>query len=106
MPNIFDPRGIRNNNPGNIRLSKIQWLGQTRLPQQDPDFVEFTAPLFGLRALMKTLLAYYLRYDLDTVQSLINRYAPPHENDTESYARAVAKALRVGRFDKVNVTSK
>ena len=106
MLNILDPRGIRNNNPGNIRLSKTVWQGQTTVPQTDEDFVEFTMPLYGLRALMKTLLTYYLKYNLDTVQSLINRYAPPHENATDIYIYQVAKALNVKRTDKINVAAK
>ena len=106
MPNIFDPRGIRNNNPGNIRLSKTVWQGQIPAPQSDLDFIQFTTPLYGLRALMKTLLTYYLKYNLDTVESLINRYAPPHENDTDFYIYNVAYALNVKRTDKIDVTSK
>jgi hypothetical protein len=106
MPGILDPRGIRNNNPGNIRLSKTVWSGQRPSPQTDPDFVEFTAPLYGLRALMKTLLTYYLKHGLDTVESMINRYAPPHENATDSYARGVAKAVNVRRTDKIDLRSK
>ncbi len=107
MLDILEPRGIRNNNPGNIRSSKMPWQGQKpALEQSDPDFVEFTAPLYGLRALMKTLLTYYLKYNLDTVQSLINRYAPPHENATDSYIYEVAKALGVKRTDTIDVSSK
>jgi len=115
-----DPRGIRNNNPGNIRLSKTLWQGQKpghsgpdinsgtagAAPQPDPDFVEFTMPLYGLRALMKTLLTYYLKYNLNTVQSLINRYAPPHENATDAYTYEVAKVLNVKRTDTIDVSSK
>lgn len=66
MHDIFKPRGIRNNNPGNIRLSKTKWEGQKPL-QADLDFIEFLSPLYGLRALMKLLLAYHLRHGLDTV---------------------------------------
>jgi hypothetical protein len=106
MQNILDPRGIRNNNPGNIRLSATLWQGQKQPLQTDPDFIEFTTPLYGLRALMKTLLTYYLKYNLDTVQSLINRYAPPHENATDSYIYEVAKALNVKRTDKIDVSAK
>ena len=107
MLNILDPRGIRNNNPGNIRLSKTLWQGQKPAPEQsDQDFAEFTTPLYGLRALMKTLLTYYLKYNLDTVRSLINRYAPPHENDTGSYISEVSRALNVRHTDKIDVTSK
>jgi hypothetical protein len=87
-------------------LSGTVWQGQTRPFLHDPDFVQFTAPLYGLRALMKTLLTYYQRYTLDTVQSLINRYAPPHENATDNYIEEVAKALNAGRFDKIDVTAK
>jgi hypothetical protein len=105
MLNILDPRGIRNNNPGNIRLSEIPWQGQ-KTEQSDPDFVEFTSPLYGLRALMKTLLTYYLKYDLDTVLSLINRYAPPHENATDVYARNVSGRLNVKRTDRFDLTDK
>ena len=97
------PRGIRNNNPGNIRLTSIAWRGQKKF-QLDPDFVEFEAPVMGLRAMMRLLLTYYLRHQLDTVESIINRYAPPHENATDSYAAAVAKALGVRRRDPIDVT--
>lgn len=105
MFSIFLPRGIRNNNPGNIRLSKTLWQGQKPLPQTDADFVEFVSPLHGLRALMKLLLTYRLKYHLDTVESVINRFAPPHENATDSYIYTVAKALGIRRTDKIDITA-
>lgn len=98
------PRGIRNNNPGNIRLSKIRWQGQKAV-QFDQDFVEFDSPEAGLRALMKVLLTYYRKYGLDTVQSIINRWAPPHENATDGYAEHVARRLRVKRTSSLNIES-
>ena len=106
MLNILDPRGIRNNNPGNIRLSEIVWQGQKSAAQDDPAFVEFISPLYGLRALMKTLLTYHLKYNLNTVQSLINRYAPPYENDTGTYISDVAKTLNVKPTIKIDLTCK
>ncbi len=105
MLNILDPRGIRNNNPGNIRLSTSLWQGQS-LVQEDGVFVEFITPLYGLRALMRTLLTYYLKYELNTVLSIINRYAPPYENATDTYIYAVEKALNVKRTDKIDLRSK
>lgn len=90
------PRGIRNNNPGNIRLSSTRWKGQ-RSFQFDPAFVEFDHPVMGVRAIMRLLLTYHLKYGLDTVTSLINRYAPPHENATDAYIHHVARRLGVGR---------
>ena len=49
----------------------------------------------GLRALMRLLLTYHIKYGLDTVESIINRYAPPHENQTHLYMRHVARRLQV-----------
>jgi len=105
MSSILLPRGIRNNNPGNIRLSGSSWQGQKQFSRSDPDFVEFTTPLYGLRALMKVLLTYYLKYGLDTVECVINRFAPPHENATDRYIYDVTKALRVKRTEKLSLAS-
>lgn len=96
------PRGIRNNNPGNIRLSATKWKGQ-RPFQFDPAFVEFTSPLLGLRALMRLLLTYHFKYGLDSVTALINRYAPPHENATDSYIHQVSRRLGVERTARLDV---
>lgn len=102
---IFLPRGIRNNNPGNIRLSKTIWQGQKAPPQSDQIFIEFTAPVYGLRALMKLLLTYHLKHGLDTVECMINRYAPPYENATDRYIYSVAKAMGIKRTEKIDLTS-
>lgn len=96
------PRGIRNNNPGNIRIGNNNWQGMKKTGF-DPNFVEFENPVYGLRALMKILLTYYSKYGLDTVQSIVNRWAPPHENATDSYAAHVAKILKVKRFEIIDV---
>jgi hypothetical protein len=106
MLSVFLPRGIRNNNPGNIRLSKTIWQGQRPAEQQtDQVFAEFAAPVYGLRALMKLLSTYYLKYNLDTVENIINRFAPPHENATDNYIYCVAKMMEVKRIDKINLAS-
>jgi len=99
---LLQPRGIRNNNPGNIRLSAQKWRGQ-RAEQQDTAFIQFDTPLAGLRALMKLLLIYYAKYGLDTVESLINRFAPPHENATDQYIYAVMRQLKVKRQEKIDL---
>lgn len=105
MYTIFLPRGIRNNNPGNIRIGKTRWEGQKQV-QNDPDFIEFEDPLHGLRALMRLLAVYRVKYGLDTVESLINRFAPPKENATDTYIYRVAKALGVKRTAVIDVTAK
>jgi hypothetical protein len=105
MYSIFLPRGIRNNNPGNIRIGSSKWDGQ-RVMQSDPDYVEFEDPVFGLRALMRVLLVYRAKYGLDTVESLINRFAPPKENATDNYIYCVAKALSVKRTCPIDLTAR
>ena len=88
------PRGLRNNNPGNIRRSKIKWRGLAE-KQADIAFVVFSEPFWGIRALAKILLTYAREHQLDTVEKIIHRWAPPVENDTGAYARSVAAALGV-----------
>lgn len=81
-------RGERNNNPGNIRHGS-NWLGLAD-EQPDKDFCTFTDAKFGFRALAKVLLFYQQRYGLDTVRTIIFRWAPPVENNTDAYVSAVA----------------
>jgi len=93
------PRGIRNNNPGNIRLSRTQWQGE--IPGEDEIFVTFDNAQDGIRAIARILLTYGRKYGLYTVNTLIGRWAPPTENDTDAYARAVAAALNVDVADTI-----
>lgn len=90
------PRGIRNRNPGNIRHGRSRWLGMAAV-QTDPHFVAFADAIFGLRALMRLLLNYHRKFGLDSVESILNRFAPPLENATDHYIAAVAGRLRVQR---------
>ena len=46
------PRGIRNNNPGNIRKSNVKWQGLAA-EQTDGAFYQFTRPEYGIRALCR-----------------------------------------------------
>lgn len=98
----FPPRGIRNHNPGNIRHSRAEWTGRAAA-QPDPEFVVFTDAVSGLRALMRLLLNYYRKFDLDSVEGILNRFAPPHENATDHYIAAVAREMRVTRRQSLNL---
>ena len=82
-------RGLRNNNPGNIRRSKVRYKGEVR-PSRDPDFKEFSTMAYGYRAVFVLLDTYRSRYGLTTIRQMLNRYAPPTENFTEGYVRFVA----------------
>lgn len=81
-------RGIRNNNPGNIRKSATVWAGQAS-SQTDPAFVQFSAPEYGIRAMAKVLKTYLAR-GTDTISEIISTWAPSSENNTAAYIASVA----------------
>jgi hypothetical protein len=90
MSGIAIPRGIRNNNPGNIRRNDTRWQGLAE-QQTDPDFFQFTCAKFGLRAIFRTLHTYQMQ-DRVTVRQWISAWAPPSDhNDTDAYIAAVCK---------------
>lgn len=82
-------RGLDNRNPGNIRQSKVRYRGEVR-PSRDPAFKEFESLAWGYRAIFVLLDTYRIRYRLQTIREMISRWAPPSENHTEAYIRAVA----------------
>ena len=82
-------RGLDNRNPGNIRRSKVRYRGEVR-PSRDPDFKQFETLTWGYRAIFVLLDTYRIRYGLDTIRGMISRWAPPSENHTDLYIRAVA----------------
>ncbi len=96
---LFAPRGIRNHNPGNIKRTADQWRGMSST-QGDAVFVQFDAPVWGLRALARVLRKYQQTGN-DTVREIINRWAPPVENITSAYVDAVARALGIDPDDVV-----
>lgn len=84
------PRGIRNNNPGNIRKGPTAWQGE--VAGDDPDFCTFSAPEWGVRAIARILLTYQAADGCRTLRQIVGRWAPPSENDTDAYLAAVAGA--------------
>lgn len=94
-------RGIRNNNPGNIRVSKDQWEGMTG---DDGAFVIFDTPDSGVRALAKNLMSYG-RQGYDSIEKIINRWAPPNENDTQSYISSVVAATGIPATQSIDLTN-
>jgi hypothetical protein len=96
------PRGIRNNNPGNIRRSADPWQGLAR-DQNDDAFFQFAEPKWGIRALARVLISYQDKHGLRTVRGIVSRWAPPVENKTSSYIDHVARRLGVGADDPLDV---
>lgn len=87
------PRGIRNNNPLNIRKG-CKWIG-LRPTQTDKEFCQFTWLVYGIRAGFITLRTYIRKHKCNTIEKIISRWAPRKENDTAAYIRAVAKRTRL-----------
>lgn len=89
----------RANNPGNLR------------PQNDPrNFRTFSSEEEGWEAMTNQLMMYFNGTSraagfkkLRTIRDIISKWAPPSENDTESYIKEVAGYMRVGANDELNL---
>jgi len=110
---VAQPRGIRNNNPGNIRWAD-DWQGLVpTYMRTDPAFCQFTEARFGIRAICRILVNYGSKTGkngvgypgIDTVREIISRWAPESENDTEAYIAAVAHTVGVNPNVHIDVTN-
>lgn len=90
------PRGIRNNNPGNIVMNRNNaWEGRVPLANNtDGRFEQFTTYAYGVRALIM-LLRTYINSGRNTIESIFRQYAPAGENNTQQYIDFVARRLGV-----------
>lgn len=99
------PRGIRNNNPGNIdRQAGTKWQGMAKDQSSDQRFVVFESPRYGIRAIAKVLTTYQAKHGLNTISEIINRWAPPVENNTNAYADHVATLTGINKNAPIDVT--
>ncbi len=97
------PRGIRNNNPGNIDYSNLyKWQGLDT-PPSDGRFCRFKSAADGIRALARTLITYQKKHGIRTIRGIINRWAPPVENNTSAYVNQVAMACGLGADQELDV---
>ena len=97
------PRGIRNNNPLNIRRSKDQWKGLADA-QTDRAFCQFKSLEYGWRAAFYLLTrTYYHKYRLYTIRTIIRRWAPPGENNTEAYIANVSRLTGIDPDDPIGI---
>jgi hypothetical protein len=88
------PRNVRLCNPGNVDRTSIRWQGMSAT-QDDPRFIRFIAPQWGFRCMARILKGDYSEGCV-TVHELIDRWAPPIENDTSAYVTDVATRMNVG----------
>jgi hypothetical protein len=85
-------RGVRNNNPGNIRISTTLYKGKVQ-KNTDGAFEQFESIEYGVRALIKLISVYYFKHKKTTIRQIISRFAPQNENNTQSYINNVSKRM-------------
>ena len=96
-------RGLRNNNPGNIRLGNFRYKGE-RAKSSDSAFRQFESVEWGYRAMFVLLHTYATKRGCRTLRAMINRYAPPTENFTEGYLRCVTNATHLSPDESISTT--
>ncbi|HDU8431998.1 TPA: structural protein, partial [Morganella morganii] len=101
-------RGERNNNPGNIDYNPAnKWQGQLpHDPKIESRFCRFQSPEYGIRAIYKLLQTYQTKYGLNSVKAIINKYAPPNENNTAGYINRAAADIGIDINDHLNTKDK
>ncbi len=80
------PRGIRNNNPLNIRRTKDQWQGMRR-EQTDSAFCQFENLAYGWR------------------RAIVNKWAPPNENNSKAYVENVSRLTGIHPDEPLGIPS-
>ena len=100
-----ETRGMRNNNPTNIRISTDKFQGEVQ-PSQDKEFKQFETAAYGYRAAFRILRTYINSYGLNTIRKIISRFAPANENHTENYIRVVSERSGIPADDPVYADSR
>lgn len=98
------PRGIRNNNPLNIRIGNT-WLGEVTDPT-DPEFEQFVTMRYGLRAAFVLMRRYIRHYKRTTLQSIISAWAPASENNTTAYIDRVSQLAGIAPDETLDYADK
>lgn len=96
-------RGLRNNNPGNIRRGSFRYKGE-KAKSSDSAFRQFESMEWGYRAMFVLLHTYAVKHNCRTLREIINRYAPPTENFTEGYIRCVSNVTHLSPGEPVSTT--
>jgi hypothetical protein len=98
------PRGLRNNNPGNIRQSSVRYTGEVQ-PSKDGAFKQFQSMEYGYRAMFVLLHTYARKHGINTIEGMISRYAPANENHTQAYIDAVSEMSGVPATSHLTTTN-
>jgi len=94
---------IFNNNPGNIRTSPTNWNGEVTEPGEE--FERFSDMHMGVRASARILRTYGRKYGIDTINKIIDRYAPPEDNNPNNanYAKHVSNGSGFDVDEKIDL---
>jgi hypothetical protein len=92
------PIGLRNNNPGDFKTG-ISWQGAIG---SEGGFITFSDVTWGLRALARDLTTKINSDGLDTITTLISKYAPATDsNDVPAYIDAVSNESGIGADEQL-----
>lgn len=103
------PRGIRNNNPLNIRKGN-NWQGEVS-SSTDGEFEQFVSMQWGIRAGFKILKNYMTGYGgrvkaLTNVHDIIHRWAPPNENNCKAYIDSVCRFSGLHEYERLQFSDR
>ncbi len=93
------PRGIQNNNPGNIIITSTPWQGKVPVPQNtDKVFEQFTSMVYGVRALIKNLYSYFVSDKNLTLREIAYKWNPDsNPANVEAYTKYLEEKTGYGR---------
>lgn len=84
------PRGIRNNNPGNLNFAGQ--AGATKEGGENGRFAVFESMRDGISALYRQIQLYFSR-GVNTIESVVNKYAPADDNNNvQAYIKQLVGA--------------
>jgi len=95
--NAENPRGIRNNNPGNIRgthFSYALWPGAVGIDEEE--YLKFRRPIDGIRAIVINLRTYHQKYLVCTINAVVCRWTYGEANKQERLNYITVLSERVG----------
>lgn len=99
------PRGLRNNNALNIRISNDKWKGLSA-KQKDESFFSFKALKWGYRAAFKILKTYQTKYQIETVMEILKRWAPKSDGNRPTIYFETVQNYMAEKNIQINKTSK
>jgi hypothetical protein len=96
-----------NKNLGNIRNAGKRYAGEITLLYPLNAYKQFSSYTHGAAAMIAHLRRYingdiFKSENLNTIERIINKYAPPSENDTEGYIKKVVQRMGISRTTKIN----